>query len=453
DMSDGDTLDFSDLEAFEVASDGGTGDAHFGIEILNGIPAPQPSGYTELLRNIDDETLIDVPSQAEPVGSVDPDATGEPLAFEELIEVTSSDGTGPLVSTDAAPESENPFDFANTDLEAALPPESGDPIGLDLAGIEPFDSSSFGEAAAQADAYDFGVDPATEPAPAADEGLVVEVVPEAVAPFTFDEVVPTAEADAPFDFGDVEAESVAPFAFEDAATVADEANAATAEPEPFHVEPEAAPVEVQPEAEPMVAEEVASDASEEPEPMAARAVEPVAGDQAQPAWAGREGLGDVARKVLWPQFVNQTSTLIDRAMESENLFERIAAQKAALQEMGVVGPSRPLRVFPVYQAVAPEAAEAPVAAAESQTPPPSPARTMPEMSEQTRMDLMGMRIRLVEDEDSAVEIAAAVERAISEGLHAPLAMRVLGEAYLKMGMVERAAAQFRQAMLARRKSA
>src|SRR5690606_31921489 len=47
-------------------------------------------------------------------------------------------------------------------------------------------------------------------------------------------------------------------------------------------------------------------------------------DQGQkPGWAGREGLGDVARKVLWPQFVNQTSTLIDRAMEAENLFSRI----------------------------------------------------------------------------------------------------------------------------------
>jgi hypothetical protein len=35
----------------------------------------------------------------------------------------------------------------------------------------------------------------------------------------------------------------------------------------------------------------------------------------------------------------------------------------------------------------------------------------------------------------------------------PLALRVLGEAYLKLGMVERAAAQFRQAMLTRRRGA
>jgi hypothetical protein len=73
------------------------------------------------------------------------------------------------------------------------------------------------------------------------------------------------------------------------------------------------------------------------------------------------------------------------------------------------------------------------------------------MREQTRLDLMAMRIRLVEDEDAAPEIAEALEQAMAEGLHAPLALRVLGEAYLKMGLVERAAAQFRQAMLARRR--
>ena len=64
---------------------------------------------------------------------------------------------------------------------------------------------------------------------------------------------------------------------------------------------------------------------------------------------------------------------------------------------------------------------------------------------------MGMRVRLIEDESSAREIADTLEEAIAGGLQSPLALRVLGEAYLKLGMVERAAAQFRQAMLTRRR--
>ena len=63
-----------------------------------------------------------------------------------------------------------------------------------------------------------------------------------------------------------------------------------------------------------------------------------------------------------------------------------------------------------------------------------------------------MRARLFDDNESAGEIAETIEKAMNEGLKAPLAQRVLGEAYLKLGQVERAAAQFRQAMLARRRS-
>ena len=63
-----------------------------------------------------------------------------------------------------------------------------------------------------------------------------------------------------------------------------------------------------------------------------------------------------------------------------------------------------------------------------------------------------MRARLLDDSESAGEIAETIEKAMGEGLKAPLAQRVLGEAYLKLGQVERAAAQFRQAMLARRRT-
>jgi Tfp pilus assembly protein PilF len=64
-----------------------------------------------------------------------------------------------------------------------------------------------------------------------------------------------------------------------------------------------------------------------------------------------------------------------------------------------------------------------------------------------------MRVRLIEDDGSAQEVADELEAMIADGLQSPLAMRVLGEAYLKLGLVERAAAQFRQAMLYRRRGA
>jgi hypothetical protein len=251
---------------------------------------------------------------------------------------------------------------------------------------------------------------------------------EAVAPFTFDDADTEAAVDAPFDFSEVEQPAVS---------------------SGYTGMLEAAALDV-------VIFDDHQNVNAGAESVATEAVgaEPALD---QPGWAGREGLGDVARKVLWPQFVNQTSTLIDRAMESENLFQRIAMQKVALQEMGVVPPSRPLVVRQIASAPETEAtvADSELQAAETAehvaAHEPAPVKA-PAMSEQTRMDLMGMRIRLIEDEDAAPEIAKAVEQAMSEGLYAPLAMRVLGEAYLKMGLVERAAAQFRQAMLARRKS-
>ena len=63
------------------------------------------------------------------------------------------------------------------------------------------------------------------------------------------------------------------------------------------------------------------------------------------------------------------------------------------------------------------------------------------------------RVRLIEDEGSARDIADMLEQAVGNGLQTPLALRILGEAYLKLGLVERAAAQFRQAMQNRRRSA
>jgi hypothetical protein len=438
----GELLELADLEAFDASPFVDEAEAPpIESEIVSGIPAPQPSGYTELLRNIDEETLV-VPE--EPEIEVDPfaipDGTGEPLEFEELLEVTSSDGTGPLASEPpldivaADDDAVNPFDFAATDLDAALPVEEPEDLGLELDGILPFDSTAFGEGPADDEPMEFGeID--NEPQQGELEVIaeldVEPFVPE-IRPFGYTDALSALDEE-PFDFSDVVVEP------EDA--IADEAVATTDENE----------------AEAAAGETVAADdqvgageAVAELEPVAGEVEAELAGI-APPAWAGKEGLGAVAHKVLWPKFVNQTSELIDRAMETDDLFERIAAQKQALIAQGSIETGmRVTTLAPAPVAVAARAEPALVADPVLDEPAASkPA--VPEMSEQTRLDLMAMRIRLVEDEDAAPEIAEALEQAMAEGLHAPLALRVLGEAYLKMGLVERAAAQFRQAMLARRR--
>jgi cytochrome c-type biogenesis protein CcmH/NrfG len=70
-------------------------------------------------------------------------------------------------------------------------------------------------------------------------------------------------------------------------------------------------------------------------------------------------------------------------------------------------------------------------------------------AESPGFDLTAMRVQLIESETAATEIATTLETAIAEGFGDPLALRVLGEAYLRLGRTEQAAAQFRQAMLAR----
>ena len=56
-----------------------------------------------------------------------------------------------------------------------------------------------------------------------------------------------------------------------------------------------------------------------------------------------------------------------------------------------------------------------------------------EAEEQIRIDLMGMRVRLIEDESSAREIADTLEEAIAGGLQSPLALRVLGRGISEVG--------------------
>ena len=97
----GEALDIAELEAFDVnafiepeAEPAPEPAPTLGKDIVAGIPLPEPSGYTALLANIDEESLPEVEAHQEEAIDpfANPDASGSPLAFDELIEVTSSDG-------------------------------------------------------------------------------------------------------------------------------------------------------------------------------------------------------------------------------------------------------------------------------------------------------------------------------------------------------------------------
>jgi len=161
--------------------------------------------------------------------------------------------------------------------------------------------------------------------------------------------------------------------------------------------------------------------------------------------------------VVWPAFVNQTSDLIDRDLGNGSVFARLRAGKSALVAAGQLVVDRRLVVPTVTPPMVGAPGESVVEVAPDIDAPAAAEvverrRQRPQMSEQTRLDLMAMRIRLIEDPDSYEEVAATVERAVGEGLADPLALRILGEAYLKLGKMEQAAAQFRQAMLARQRT-
>lgn len=179
-----------------------------------------------------------------------------------------------------------------------------------------------------------------------------------------------------------------------------------------------------------------------------------------PGWSGSAGLGMAIGNVVWPAFVNQTSNLIDRDRGNGSIFARLRASKAASVADGLLVVDRRMTV--------PAAASMSAASMPTGDVPVGPMdrpeveaptdrfverlKQHPEMSEQTRLDLMAMRVRLIEDADAAEEVAATVENAVGEGITDPLALRILGEAYLTLGKMEQAAAQFRQAMLARQRT-
>src|SRR5262249_28457933 len=149
--------------------------------------------------------------------------------------------------------------------------------------------------------------------------------------------------------------------------------------------------------------------------------------------------------------VSHTSDLIDR--ESGGLFDRLRAAKQALVSDGRVVVARSL--VPAPPVVTPRLVEAEDAVQEAVARPRlaivDGEAVLAPPAESNGFDLTAMRVRLIESESTAAEIASTLEAAIGEGDGDPLALRVLGEAYLRLGRTEQAAAQFRQAMLARRR--
>jgi hypothetical protein len=178
----------------------------------------------------------------------------------------------------------------------------------------------------------------------------------------------------------------------------------------------------------------------------------VPGSQAVAAAApgGTTGLGLAPSGVAWPTFINQTSDLMDRGYNDGNLFARLREAKRAAVAAGLLTVDRSL----AGEANARVAVVAPVAVPEPVAPAGEEKRgpRFTKMTEAERIDLMAMRIRLIEDDGAAVDVAKWLEAAVAGGLNDPLALRVLGEAYLKLGRTEQAAAQFRQAMFARQRA-
>lgn len=148
----------------------------------------------------------------------------------------------------------------------------------------------------------------------------------------------------------------------------------------------------------------------------------------------------------WPSQIDGTSILMD--LGRTGLFTRLREEKAALLANGRLHghgsllhthlnrPTGPVPREPVALTVATVAA--PLASV--------PVTSAVAVDETHGLDVAAMRDRLKGDAAAASEVATTLEAAIAAGASSPLVLRVLGEAYLKLGRGEQAAAQFRMAM-------
>jgi Tfp pilus assembly protein PilF len=387
-------------------------------EVATSIQLPGPSGYTEIFRNIDQDSLL-FPPEEPPVNPLaNPDIAGEPPDLSELLAVASND------SSDLASEFDeidlNPSDaltaeewFAGVEARVAEPvaavvgssgQDSFDPLISDLQGIEPF-------------SFDDG----------SGGGLDGELA------IDFSEV-----NEAPFDPAQYQ---VMP----DLGALHDTMRPAIPVP-PIEDDGALEPIDDE-----LALELAAIEGASETE-INAEAANSEESDEE------RLLVADVHRS--WPAFVGMTSELIDRGRGG--LFERLRSEKGALVDAGVVTVSP--RVAPEVltpaasiEAVA-VAIDAPVLESsdrvetDGEVKAPMLSVVVANNVPDHGLDLAALRDRLLESDAAAREVAEQLETAVSRGTSDPALLRALGEAYLKVGKSEQAAAQFRRAMLARRRA-
>ena len=428
-------------------------------EFLAAIPGQRSSGYTELFRNVDTEFPSDgvLGEAIDPFAN--PDSAGMPLDFEDLLAVTSRDGTAPLRDSGA----ESGFDgglAADTLIDSTW--DTYEPIS-EVAGS--FDSL-VGESP-----YAFVETPAPSSAPMFDSLPAFDSI---VATESSEESDPGLSA-LFADFGDLQ-----PFSVDDnfeshrTGPISDSVDFSEINEAPFDpaklpkiaVAPSVRPVATEPSADWGI-EGVDSEAHADqdewvPEATEIDGVPEVEVEQEPvivftPGSAQKGGLGVRPGGVAWPAFVNHTSELIDRGSDGGNLFLRLRENKRAASAAGILQIDRSVvDLRPSTQQVNSSGRATmhvvPTQTGNEQTAKaPTPLRAG-WMTEEERLDLMAMRVRLIDDDESAREIAGLLEVAVSRGLSDPLALRVLGEAYLKLGQTDQAAAQFRHAMLERRRA-
>ena len=401
-------------------------------ELAAAIP---PSGLPVAEDGLDlltDEGLVpfDFESHHESIDPLaNPDAVGDPLDFDDLLLVTSQDataplgggyGTGPEVGP-ASDASDRPADVDGAHLAVAAPD--------DLAGI---------------------------------------------VPFAFEEAVPV-DAEAPIDFSDVEdvppASTVDDFALFDepiAEPAAEAAEAAEADEEldesPFDAG-ELAPEPPEFATEPAASGDIWDAVVEDDEAVAAAiAASPSAQSDEQPV-AAPAPKADAGRSSRWPAFISGTSELVDRFGGVGVLFARLREEKVSLVDLGVLQIDRSLATRPAANGHAGADAEpaaarhdedvlralplVAVAAGGTDLSRTRPAAADPEVA--AEISRWRERLRLGRSEAEAV--ATEVEQRVAAGGSQTTYLRVLGEAYLKLGRSDLAAQQFRAASARRARRA
>jgi hypothetical protein len=416
------------------------------------VDGPDDEGFDSL----NDEGIVPFDfAAADPVDPLaNPDAVGEPLDFDDLLLVTSQDGTAPLgggpVPTVDTPERADPHWTSGELADAAEPFAAGtdrDP----LAGLEPFAFDDAGLGVPTESAVDFS-DVENESRPAF--GATVEGFD------LFDET----DSELPIDVPPTAIAAVA------AVWAAEPDVVGTHQAPPFEIEA--------------------------PDGRSFAGYESSSADASAANVAPSLPSGEGSKSSRWPAFVSGTSELVDRYGELGVLFARLREEKESLVGLGMVAVDRSLlrqRAAAVsHETSSRHAGGEPLIASSSAEPAnlstpgmvdaagnlsnghgsngAGGARVEDRVSAMPALVAAGdanaggadrarqavadpelateiaqWRSRLREGRNEAAEVASTIERRLADGGHDPALLRVLGEAYLRLGRSDLAAAQFRAA--------